>query len=406
MGAEGKPCRNKGRGVLCPLTRAGRVSLKRTRYFDTAEGSRTPVDRLVDQAGRLVTLGVRETAVRLAIDSSGFRRAAGNLQRAAGLSLSAESLRQLVEQEGRQVRAAQGHEQLELDFGAKDCTTCQRPDGQETTRMYAGMDGVMVPVITQREKDQRRKKARERRQNLPRLRCRRRRPLPPVKAGADQGYKEFKIVTLYDQEQKHRWVRATSKDHEQAGKLLAQGANQVRLRQARETVAVADGAEWIWKQMARRVPYLDGQVLDFYHLAQHVHTARRLVFGEQDPAGQEWAQATLHLARHEGFAPFWEQLSQKRAQVVRSRAKKAALDQLMQYVAQRRDLMDYCGCDRRGWDVGSGSTESMCKALTRRLKLRGMRWDRDHAQEMMALETLEQTNSWDAWYRHRAATPN
>jgi hypothetical protein len=82
------------------------------------------------------------------------------------------------------------------------------------------------------------------------------------------------------------------------------------------------------------------------------------------------------------------------------------MDGLMQYVAERRGLLIYPQCDQRGWDVGSGSTESMCGALTRRLKLRGMRWDRDNAEGMMALETVEQMGGWAEWLKSRAASTN
>lgn len=194
----------------------------------------------------MITLGVTELACRLAIDSASFERAAGNLLRTTGVRLSEERLRQLVEGEGQRVLEAQRLEQLELDFSAGDCTTRARPDGQETTRVYLGMDGVMVPVITQAEKDQRRARAKEKRKHLPRRRGVHRPPLPAAKKGADQHYKEFKIVTLYDEEHQRRYVRATSKDREAAGKLLARAAEDVRLRGAAEKVAVADGADWIW----------------------------------------------------------------------------------------------------------------------------------------------------------------
>jgi hypothetical protein len=94
------------------------VGLYRTRYYDPAGGSDAPVDRLVDESQHLITLGVAEVACRLAIDSASFGRAAGNLLRAAGLSISEESLRQLVEHEGKLVLEAQRTEQLELDFTA------------------------------------------------------------------------------------------------------------------------------------------------------------------------------------------------------------------------------------------------------------------------------------------------
>lgn len=359
----------------------------------------------MDQTQQLITLGVVELACRLAIDSGSFGRAAGNLLRTAGLSISEESLRKLVEHEGKLVLEAQRCEQLELDFGAAECTT-QRPDGQETTRVYVGMDGVMVPVITQGEKEKRRAWAKERRKRLPRRKGVRRLPLPTMKAGADQRYKEFKIVTLYDQEQKHRYVRATSKDRNEAGKVLARGAAELRLRQAKEKVAVADGADWIWNQIDRCVPYVDGKVLDFYHLSEHVHAARRVVFGEEDEAGKTWAGQVLHVVRHEGYPPLWSMLSQKRGEVARSKAKRAAVDGLMQYVAERRGLLNYPQCEQKGWDVGSGSTESMCGAMTRRLKLRGMRWDRDNAEAMMALEAVEQMNGWAGWLKNRVGSFN
>ncbi len=391
------------------------MGLRRTRYLDAAGGGDVPVDRLIDQADRLITLGVTELACRLAIDSSSFERAAGNLRQAAGLSISEESLRKLVEHEGKLLLAAQQSEQLELDFTARDCRTTDTPDrsgnrrlprdGHEVARVYAGSDGVKVPTITDAEKQERRAKAVERRKRLPRRRGVRRRPLPGARQGADGPYKEFKIVTYYDQHHQRRWVRATRKNHAAAGKLMRQGAAELRLRAADEKVAVVDGAEWIRSQFKGNVPYLDAMVLDFYHLAEHVHAARRVVFGEEGVAGKTWAEQLLHAVKHDGYEPFWSTLVQTRSGL-RSPGKRAALDALMHYVAQRREMLDYTRCRDRGWDIGSGSTESMCKALTRRLKQRGMRWDADNAEAMMALETLEQTGGWSAWHRCRAESIN
>ena len=43
-------------------------------------------------------------------------------------------------------------------------------------------------------------------------------------------------------------------------------------------VAVTDGADWIWNEVDRCVPYVDARVLDSYHLSERVHAARRAVF--------------------------------------------------------------------------------------------------------------------------------
>lgn len=403
--ASGKAKRNKGRGQSSRLTRLGRVGLKRTRYFDPHGGSDAPLDALIDEAGRHITLGVKELACRLTIDSASFERAAGNLLRAAGLSISEESLRKLVEHEGKLLLAAQQTEQLELDFAACDCRTTDTPGGHEVTRVYVGSDGVKVPVITDVEKQKRRAQTLEKRRRFPRRRGVRRRPLPKPRRGADQSYKEFKIVTYYDQHHRRRWVRATRRDHNAAGKLMRQGAGELRLRAADEKVAIVDGAEWIRRQLQRNVPCLDAIVLDFYHLAEHVHAARRVVFGEDDEAGKRWAQQALHAVKHEGYEPLWSELTRTRGGL-RSPAKRAAMDALMRYVAERHAMLDYPRCLRMGWDIGSGSTESMCKALTRRLKQRGMRWDADNAEAIMALETVEQTAGWPAWRQCRAKSAN
>lgn len=59
--------------------------------------------------------------------------------------------------------------------------------------------------------------------------------------------------------------------------------------------------------------------MDFYHLAENVHKARRLVYGEDDEAGKTWAGEVLHLFKHDGYEPAWERLLQWRyaAQSVR-----------------------------------------------------------------------------------------
>ena len=362
-----------------------------------------PVDKLVDEAGRLITLGVSEVACRLAIDSASFARAADNLFRAAGWSISEESLRKLVEQEGKLLLEAQRVEQLELDFSASDCQTPATPDEKPVSRIYLGSDGVMVPATTETEKLKRRKTALEKRQQLPRLKGRKRKPLLAMKHGVDGPYKEFKIVTLYDQDQKHRYVRATRGNCSAAGKLMRRGVAELRVRAAAEKLAVADGAAWIWKQVDLNASCMDAKVLDFYHLSEHVHAAKRVVFGEKSESGKTWVDRLLHLVRHEGYEAFWSKLVETRTGV-RSPSKRSALDDLMHYVAEKKSMIIYPRCDQMGWDVGSGSTESMCNALTRRLKQRGMRWDTDNA--MMVLETLQQCNAWSNWRKMRLASVN
>lgn len=360
-----------------------------------------PADAALDVTGAVISAGVNELCCRVALDAGSFARAAEVLLKAGNLRLSDEKLRQVVESEGKLVGWAGETEQLLLDFDAHDCLA-QTPEGAMTTRVYLGCDGVKAPVITDVEKAKRFEKARQRRQVLKRMpwsRGLKRRRLVR-RRGADQKFKEFRIVTFYDQSRQHRLVSVTGKDHRHAGKLMRKGACLLKLSQAAERVAIVDGASWIAHRIADSGVGVRQVCLDFYHLSENVHKARRELFGEENAEGQQWAGGVLHTVRHEGYEPMWEQLIQARSRH-RRQPHREAIDRLMNYVAQRREMIRYVEFEKRGWDIGSGPTESQCKATTRRIKGRGMRWNQSNAEHMMQLEALYQSGAWDRWWSSR-----
>ena len=384
-----------------PLTVCGRVELLRKRWRGRGGAEAVPADAFLDASGALITAGICELCCRVALDSGSFVRAAEVLLKVGSLRLSDESLRRVVESEGQWVQRAGETEQLLLDFDAHDCLA-ERPDGQPTTRVYLGCDGVKVPVITEGEKLKRLVKARERRRRLQRMpwsRSLKRRRLRRHR-GADQSFKEFKIVTFYDQSREHRLVSVTRGDHRHAGRLMRKGACLLKLKQARERAAIVDGASWIAHRIADSGVDIQQVCLDFYHLAENVHKARRELFGEDSPRGVGWAGQLLHAVRHEGYKAMWEQLMQTRADHRRP-CHRQAIDRLMNYLAERREMIRYVEFAKNGWDIGSGPTESQCKATTRRIKGRGMRWNPINAEAIMSLEALYQSGAWDKWWSNR-----
>ena len=177
------------------LTVNGRIRLFRRRYCARDIGSFAPLDDWIDPTQASITQGVRELVCRLNQASRCFAKAADNLARTAQLRLSREALRQVVLAEGKAVLAAEKDGRLALGWDAAECFV---PDahGRPTTatRVYLGADGVMVPTVTQKEKDLRRATIRAKR----RRRGRKCRPLPRARPGSDQSFKELKIVTFYD----------------------------------------------------------------------------------------------------------------------------------------------------------------------------------------------------------------
>lgn len=71
-----------------------------------------------------------------------------------------------------------------------------------------------------------------------------------MRSGADNPYKEFKIVTFYDQSNEYRQVVATAGNHQVLGRLVRRQAVHLGLNQFDQRLAIADGADWIYNQLA------------------------------------------------------------------------------------------------------------------------------------------------------------
>ena len=215
--------------------------------------------------------------------------------------------------------------------------------------------------------------------------------------GADQAYKEFKLTTYYDEPEAHRLVLGTKGNHEEAGRIMRRLAHRIDLEGAAEKVGNVDGAPWIRRQVEGRKRPLDALGLDFYHLAENVHKARRAVYGETNESGTAWANDLLNGFKHDGCDAAWDKLVTWRSSL--RGGKRTAADGLMHYVGERRGMIRHPEFVAKGWQIGSGPTESCCKTLTHRLKGSGMRWDAANAEAVMALEGLRESGLWKEYWQ-------
>lgn len=391
---NGQRLRNKGRQTYHMLTINGRLKLWRTRWHDAASGSCAPTDAWLDEAEATISEGVREMCCRLNQGSTSFRQTAANLARTAHLEVSAETLRKITEADGKEVLRLFQRLELSPEWTAEDCKT-----DSGTTRLYEGCDGVKVPVVTDAEKKKRRATIRKKRQQ----RGRKAQPLPRLKSGADNAYKEFRVVHFYDETMEHRFVQATSGNHEAAGRLMQRMSLSIDLPRAEEKVALIDGAPWIRNQIEMHGVVTDIG-LDFYHLRDYAQKTRRLVFGapadaedEAPSEGKQWLDDLMHAFCHEGYDAAWDRLTEWRS-TLKKPAHRDAANSLLNYVAERRRLIRYPEFRERGWQIGSGPTEAECKTTTHRIKGRGRRWDADNAESMMALACLQDSDLWPQYW--------
>ena len=363
-------------------------------------GRHDELDRWLGIADRRVSVAARELCCRSTLDGASFRRSAENLARLGQIAVSAAWLREIVEAEGRQVEALRRAGTLGPGWTAADC----RVSADGPTRVILGSDGVLVPLVSAGEKAKRRAKRRGWSNKSSRGR---RRPSRRGRwsRGSPVAYKEFKIGCFYDQEREHAYAFSTSGDSDALGRLWRREAAKVDLNAADQRVAVADGAEWIDRQLRTRLPMVETRILDYYHLMEHVGAAAKVCFGEGIAAGAAWRARLAAAVCEEGGAALLAAVETTR-QETRCKAKREALRQLAQYVAKRLGQLDYPAFRALGYDLGSGPTESYCKVLTARLKGRGRRWDRPNADALMALAAVEHSRLWPTYWRQQLESAN
>ena len=150
----------------------------------------------------------------------------------------------------------------------------------------------------------------------------------------------------------------------------------------RDMAAVADGAAWIWQEVGKHFP-LSVQVLDYFHVTQHLWEAAHLRFGEGSAQASEWMnkQKTRLLQDQidkviASVAEWRPRLAQKRT--IRRR--------LLGYLGEHRHRMFYKSFAEAGYHIGSGVAESGCKNVVQiRMKRAGMRWSEKGAESMLHL---------------------
>jgi Uncharacterised protein family (UPF0236) len=389
--------RNKGTHAARVLTADGEIELRRRYFWAAGAGGLCPADAAAGIEQGRVSPGARQILCRLGMVED-FAHAAEDAKRIGNVPVCRERLRQIVEASAQSITEARNASKLPAAWSSADAAVegGQGRAGAGPTRLYVGVDGVMVPTVMQQEKDKRRQAQAVRRQQRSATGVGNARPLPAARKGSDERFKEMKIGLFYDQSKEHRHVFVTEANHEVSGKLLKVHAQQVAFERADESISLTDGAKWIASQICLALLTLQVMLLDFYHLSQHVYETAKCCLGDT-PEARQWAAQRLKEIKEVGVTPLLAAIDalEKKA---RSVAKRRSLRLLRDYVVQRMEMVDYRTALAKGWDIGSGPTEAMCKNLTLRLKRTGMKWDRDHAAAMMNLTALYESGQAKAYW--------
>jgi len=179
-------------------------------------------------------------------------------------------------------------------------------------------------------------------------------------------------------------------DPVELGERLHWEACRHGLGQARQSLAVGDGAPWIWHLVEQRWQGVH-QVLDFYHASQHLHALAEALPPTEAQARQRWVDQQCRDLRHGKEKQLLKRIgrlpagSAPAAEIIRREKN---------YFQSHRQRLNYQVLSRRGWPIGSGPVESACAQRQRRFKRPGQFWTAQGLRNLNALIEARDLNHW------------
>jgi hypothetical protein len=183
-----------------------------------------------------------------------------------------------------------------------------------------------------------------------------------------------------------RVVQAGIRTGEQLGAGWWRMAVRLGLSDTTGLTVLADGARWIWGQVADHLPGATG-VLDIYHATEHLWAAANTRLGEGTAAARAWVGERRRTLLRGG------------ATALRAELAGVEWGGLRGYFEPHADHTGYAARLRRGQSIGSGLVEGACKqVIGRRLKQTGARWKVRRVERMATLCGVQAGDQWDAYW--------
>lgn len=158
---------------------------------------------------------------------------------------------------------------------------------------------------------------------------------------------------------------------------------------------VVDGALDLRDHLLSRFPEAL-QLTDFFHVAEHLGKALRLLFAHDDTRRAEEMARWCHKLKHKQGTAWrlwrWLRDEMQRDDEPLSRWAKREVERHAGYIYNQRSWTKYPKALQQAAAIGSGPVEAPCKTLvTQRLKILGASWSRTGAAGVLYLRQLIQS---------------
>ena len=170
--------------------------------------------------------------------------------------------------------------------------------------------------------------------------------------------------------------------------------------QAHDSIALGDGAPWIWNLVTEH--FSDSrQAVDWYHATAHLSNAAHLLHGEGTAEAARW------LPDHETLL-FQGHAVRIADELQVAAAAQAGADDLRREAGYFRDnqrRMQYMELREDGFPIGSGMVETGCKQFRARFSGAGMRWSRPGVERLLPVRASILSQRFDDAWRAAYTSP-
>lgn len=359
----GVPMRNKGRAPSAVMTTLGEVEYRRPRWrCEECREERYPHDDVLCFLEHRVSWTLAKVASRLAAQLASFEEARNTLEEDYHVHLAKETVRDVAEGAGQHVL----RQEDELRRRIQERQAALPESTQTPAKACVFADGTTVHT--------------------------------------EGEWHEIRVATAVTEDaegnQLARQSRARFLPVDEVAWVLLLMAREMGYANAPLRAFIADGSHWLWR-VAEQYFGSAVQILDWYHLAEHVHKAANIVHGDATEEASQWSkQLQDELSQGHGEAAL--KLVQAQLAKTRSPTKREALEELQTYLKNNLSRIDYPHYRELGLPIGSGQVEAQCKTLVgARCKQAGMRnWTYAGAEGVLRMRAAKHDGSFNAlWDR-------
>jgi hypothetical protein len=230
-------------------------------------------------------------------------------------------------------------------------------------------------------------------------------------------WREPKLLVIYVVDERGRLAQefapvmdGTLQGPDEVFRLIEFYLRQLHIDQAKEVLFIADGAKWIWlrvTQLWKRLGLVGvvrcRELVDFYHVVEHVYTLAALNKSWGAAKRKQWATRQRRRLRRGELKAFTEEVERLCAGK-RGKDWNRERDYLLRNA--RAGRLDYAKARRAKMPMGSGSMESAVRrVINLRLKGPGIFWHEEHAEQMLLLRAYYKSKHWQVLTNKAFATP-